>query len=52
MHFTSMAEGDKVEYHTVQRQREFTVKLQSNIKEVREGSTKTKSTKIAFIAQA
>ena len=40
-----MAEGDKAECHTVQRQGEFTLKLQSNIREVREESTSTKSTK-------
>ncbi len=47
-----MAEGDKVECHTVQRKKEFIVKLHSNIIENREQLTRTKSKKIAFIAQA
>ena len=52
LHYTLMAKGYKEKCHIVQRQREFTLKLQRNIREVREESTSTKSTKFAFIAQA
>ena len=48
-----MAEGDKAECHTSsEAQGIYTENLQSGNREVREGSTLTKFTKIAFIVQA
>ena len=48
-----MAEGDKAECHTVQRQREFTLKICRAISEKLEKSRPfTKISKISFIAHA
>lgn len=49
---TLMAKRDRAEYHVIQRHREFTLKsLQVENREVREGSTCSKCTKITFIVQ-
>ena len=52
LHYTSMVEGDKVECHTIQRQREFTMTSHRNAIEIEKSWPLTKFKKSAFIDQA